>query len=44
MRGLVSKLPSLAEVFKGRHVDAEIIVLCVRWYGVESTRVHAGPD
>src|ERR1035438_1439352 len=31
MRGLVSKLPSLAEVFKGRHFDAAIIVLCVRW-------------
>ena len=28
----VSKLLSLAEVFKGRHFDAEIIVLCVRWY------------
>ena len=32
MRGLVSKLLSLAEVFKGRHFTAEIIVLCVRWY------------
>jgi hypothetical protein len=32
MRGLVSKLPSLAEVFKGRYFDAEIIGLCVRWY------------
>jgi transposase-like protein len=30
--GVVSKLLSLAEVFKGRHFDAEIIVLCVRWY------------
>ena len=29
---MVSKLLSLAEVFKGRHFDAEILVLCVRWY------------
>jgi hypothetical protein len=28
----VSKLLSLDELFKGRHFDAEIIVLCVRWY------------
>jgi hypothetical protein len=26
----VSKLLSLDEVFKGRHFDGEIIVLCVR--------------
>ena len=32
MGGQVSKLLSLAELFKGRHFDAEIIVLCVRWY------------
>jgi transposase-like protein len=32
MGGEVSKLLSLAEVFKGRHFDAAIIVLCVRWY------------
>src|SRR5450631_1321916 len=32
MRGLVSKLLSLAAVVKGRHFDAAIIVLCVRWY------------
>jgi hypothetical protein len=31
MAGLVSKLLSLDELFKGRHFDAEIIVLCVRW-------------
>jgi hypothetical protein len=30
--GLVSKLLSPDEVVKGRHFDAEIIVLCVRWY------------
>jgi transposase-like protein len=30
--GLVSKLLSLDELFKGRHFDAEIVVLCVRWY------------
>jgi len=28
----VSKLLSVDELFKGRHFDAEIIVLCVRWY------------
>ena len=32
MGGQVSKLLSLDEIFKGRHFDAEIIVLCVRWY------------
>jgi hypothetical protein len=32
MGGQVSKLLSLDELFKGRHFDAEIIVLCVRWY------------
>jgi putative transposase len=32
MAPLVSKLLSLEELFKGRHFDAEIIVLCVRWY------------
>jgi transposase-like protein len=32
MGGQVSKLLSLAEIFKGRHFDAEVIVLCVRWY------------
>ena len=25
-------LPSLDELFEGRHFDREIIVLCVRWY------------
>jgi transposase-like protein len=24
--------PSAAKLFKGRHFDQEIIVLCVRWY------------
>jgi hypothetical protein len=32
MAGLVSKLLSLDELFKGRHFGTEIIVLCVRWY------------
>jgi hypothetical protein len=32
MGGLVSKLLSLDELFKARHFDAEIIVMCVRWY------------
>ena len=25
-------LPNMEELFKGRHFDREIIVLCVRWY------------
>ena len=25
-------MPSIDELFKGRHFDREIIVLCVRWY------------
>src|SRR5271156_5849910 len=25
-------LPNMDELFKGRHFDREIIVLCVRWY------------
>ena len=28
----MSKLLSLDELFKGCHFDAEMIVLCVRWY------------
>ncbi len=28
----MSKLKSLEELFGGRHVDREIIILCVRWY------------
>jgi hypothetical protein len=30
--GTVSKRLSVDELFKGRHFDGEIIVLCVRWY------------
>jgi hypothetical protein len=32
MAGLVSKLLSLDDLFKGCHFDAGIIVLCIRWY------------
>jgi transposase-like protein len=28
----MTELPSAQELFKGRHFDQEIIVLCVRWY------------
>jgi transposase-like protein len=29
---VVSKLSSFEESFAGRHVDREVIILCVRWY------------
>jgi transposase-like protein len=32
MGGLVSKVLCLDELFKGRHFDAGVIELCVRWY------------
>jgi transposase-like protein len=25
-------MPSMDDLFKGRHFDREIIILCVRWY------------
>ena len=28
----MAELPSAPELFKGRHFDREIIILCVRWY------------
>jgi transposase-like protein len=28
----VSKLNSVEELFRGRHFDREVIILCVRWY------------
>jgi hypothetical protein len=28
----VKKIPSLENLFKGRHFEREIIILCVRWY------------
>jgi transposase-like protein len=28
----MARFSSLDELFKGRHFDREIIVLCVRWY------------
>ena len=30
--GEVSRFVSVEELFAGRHFDAEIVVLCVRWY------------
>ena len=32
----VAGMKNLAELFKGRHYESEIFVLCVRWYlGIE---------
>jgi hypothetical protein len=31
-RRRMAELPSAQELFKGRHFDREIIILCVRWY------------
>ena len=28
----VPRLVSMEELFKGRHFDQEIVILCVRWY------------
>jgi transposase-like protein len=28
----VSELNSIEELFRGRHFDREVIILCVRWY------------
>jgi transposase-like protein len=28
----VKKIPSLEKLFKGRHFERNIIILCVRWY------------
>src|SRR3954447_21752167 len=28
----MAELPSAQELFKGRHFDRDIIILCVRWY------------
>ena len=30
--GVVSRFVPVEELFAGRHFDAEIVVLCVRWY------------
>jgi hypothetical protein len=42
---------SIDDLFKGRHFDREIIVLCVRWYlgsnsalGISWNRVRRGAD
>jgi hypothetical protein len=29
---MVTKMPSLEKLFKGRHFERDIIILCVRWY------------
>ena len=28
----MAKFLSLEDLFKGRHFDREVIILCVRWY------------
>ena len=28
----MTELKSIEELFRGRHVDREVIILCVRWY------------
>ena len=28
----MSKLSRIEELFRGRHFDREVIILCVRWY------------
>ena len=28
----MSKLKIVEELFKGRHFDREVVILCVRWY------------
>ena len=28
----MARLPGVDELFEGRHIDREIIVLCVRWH------------
>jgi transposase-like protein len=30
--GQMTAVPTAADLFKGRHFDQQIIVLCVRWY------------
>jgi hypothetical protein len=31
-RGRLTAMESIDDLFKGRHFDREIIILCVRWY------------
>jgi transposase-like protein len=32
LRSAMGKLKSVEELFKGRHFDLGIVILCVRWY------------
>src|SRR5438876_7546507 len=32
LRSAMEKLKSVEELFKGRHFDRGIVILCVRWY------------
>jgi hypothetical protein len=32
LRSVMGKLKSVEELFKGRHFDRGIVILCVRWY------------
>ena len=39
----MTELTSAQELFKDRHFDQEIIVLCVRWYGFPVAMEGATP-
>jgi hypothetical protein len=41
IRSAIRLFPGLDELFKGRHFDREVIVLCVRWY-LRGAGAHAG--
>src|SRR5438067_13140577 len=32
LRSVMGKLKSVEELFKGRHFDRDVVILCVRWY------------
>ena len=31
-RSAMAKLKTVEELFKGRHFDGDVVILCVRWY------------
>jgi len=38
----MGKPKTVGELFKGRHFDRGIVILCVRWYLSEPKRPHSG--
>jgi len=38
----MTSLSNLDKPFKYRHFDCQIIILCVRWYGLASVLKHFG--